>query len=470
MKFFTVGKLGPKRHVTPEGYLVCEEAVLARTGPQMYRRQDIYPPPDDTADSISVERNADEVFADDAIASANGKSVTDDHPPGGEFVTPDTYSELSKGHILHPRRGTGDDSDVLLGDLLITDPKVIRMIANDEKLELSCGYSFDYDHLGSGMGRQKNIRINHVALVKRGRCGPRCCIGDAAPHHCDCEDCANMAKTNTRKIADALRAIFKTGDEAAQEEAINNLMEKKGEDELSSPVSGDGEHHVHVHLGGSNEVAEDEDETNGGAEEMPGWFKKHAEDTSKRFDALEARMGPATVDADEDKEIEGQLEIEAPNGATGDAVRKAHDSAYLADAYQEAVSFAEMIAPGINVPAFDRKAPPRKSFDSINGLRKKTLELAYVQPSTRDFVADALGGKPLDTSKMTFDGIRTAFRTVGGMARLANKTTTATASATLDDKGGFVRTNDPLKTPADINRFNRERKEKRLAARPSARR
>ena len=44
--------------------------------------------------------------------------------------------------------------------------------------EVSLGYDADYEQTAPGVGRQTNIIGNHVALVERGRCGPRCAIGD----------------------------------------------------------------------------------------------------------------------------------------------------------------------------------------------------------------------------------------------------------------------------------------------------
>ena len=38
MKFLMREKLSPHKFKTPEGYLICQDAILARTGKQSYRK------------------------------------------------------------------------------------------------------------------------------------------------------------------------------------------------------------------------------------------------------------------------------------------------------------------------------------------------------------------------------------------------------------------------------------------------
>ena len=35
-RYYTVSKLGPKRSLTPEGYLLCQDVPVARTGEMLY--------------------------------------------------------------------------------------------------------------------------------------------------------------------------------------------------------------------------------------------------------------------------------------------------------------------------------------------------------------------------------------------------------------------------------------------------
>lgn len=471
MKFFTVESLGPKRHLTPEGFLVCEDVVLARTGSQTYHRRDIIPPPtEDDSTVIDVARSPEEVFHPLAIASANGKPMANDHPPDGQFIELHNYGDYAVGHILNPHRGTGDDEDVLLGDLLFTDKPTIEDIKDDEKREISLGYSFDFESISPGKGKQVNIRINHGALVNKGRCGPRCRIGDHAETPCNCKDCTDMAKANDRRsMMDRLRTVFKTGDEKEQEKAVEDLLNKeKGEDSLETGGSESGTTHVHVHMGAGGKGAESEDDDDapapaGGEGEPPTWFKTHVEQNNAQFAAIKAVLAKLAPEEDEgEEEAMDELEKEAPKDVPAEKARKAGDSTLLADAYQETVAMAEVIAPGIGIPTFDRAAKPRKTLDSIVGLRRQALELAYVQPKTRTFIDDALGGRTLEARKMSFDSLRTTFRAVGAAVKRVNNSGDTQRVRAADSGNGYDDVARPLSSPADINAMLKKRRDARF--------
>ena len=178
MRFYTTSDLGPLRSYTPDGFLVCRDAVLARCGTQAYG-------PGETpiaGDFVSIERHPEDVFEPEAIASANGKPVVNDHPMdawGNRIdVTPHNWRDLVVGVCQNPRRST---DDFLVADLVIYDAGAIQLI-NNGKRQLSCGYDAEYENLGPNRGRQRAIRINHVALVDQARCGPLCSIGDQVRH------------------------------------------------------------------------------------------------------------------------------------------------------------------------------------------------------------------------------------------------------------------------------------------------
>jgi len=176
-EFYATERIGPQQSITPEGFLLCKDAVLARTGKQLYSDKEI-PIKGDAQGKIIIDREPDEVFRPATIASLQGKPITLDHPP--EDVNPDNYHDLAVGHVINPRRGTGVFDHLLIGDLLIHDKKAIEAIRNKLLRELSVGYRADYEETGDARGRQRNILCNHLALVKDGRCGPVCRIGDKA--------------------------------------------------------------------------------------------------------------------------------------------------------------------------------------------------------------------------------------------------------------------------------------------------
>ena len=164
----------------PEGYLLCLNVPVARTGTQEYLPEELGLPPvrGDPGRLIPVERPEEEVFDPATIASFEGMPVTNDHPPEG--VTLENIRYLQKGHAHHIRRGTGDEADLLLADLIITDPGLIELILHEGKREISCGYMYELRE-ENGHYVQRNIRGNHIAVVDSGRAGPRVSIRDHFP-------------------------------------------------------------------------------------------------------------------------------------------------------------------------------------------------------------------------------------------------------------------------------------------------
>lgn len=175
---------------TPEGYLLCKNCVLARTGFQTYSVHDVTKDLSDEDveslglaganpnSSLDLYRPADEVFAAATIASAEGKPLTDEHP--SEFVNPDNYRDYARGHVQNVRKGSTvlESGDwPLIGDILVTDPDVIEKINNGVR-ELSCGYSHELIK-EKGKICQIKIVVNHVALVRKGRAGPEARINDS---------------------------------------------------------------------------------------------------------------------------------------------------------------------------------------------------------------------------------------------------------------------------------------------------
>ena len=181
LEYYTTEELGPSRELTPEGFLICYDVPVARTGEMIYGPGET-PIQTGRDGRVKVQRSAAEVFAPKSMASLAGKPVTDDHPPVD--VAPDNWRFYTRGVIVNPRRGEGAHKDFLIADLIIFDAETIEDI-NAGKREVSAGYNPDYleilDDNGNaipGEGEQANIRYNHMALVSRGRCGPMCAIRD----------------------------------------------------------------------------------------------------------------------------------------------------------------------------------------------------------------------------------------------------------------------------------------------------
>lgn len=165
MKFLIKEQISPHRYKTPEGYLVCVDAVLARTGKQEYRKNEIYDCNDE--DIIEINRREEDVFSPETIASFENKPVTWDHPDTD--VNPENHRDLAVGYVRDVHKGEDNGQPVIMGNLIITDAEVIEAIENGDHCELSCGYSCDITD--DDDPRQINIRGNHVALCEHGRAG-----------------------------------------------------------------------------------------------------------------------------------------------------------------------------------------------------------------------------------------------------------------------------------------------------------
>lgn len=403
MKFYAVEQIGPNRYKTPEGFLVCVGVPLARTGTQIYGpgENPIDPGPDGV---IHIDRTPEHVFRPATIASANGKDVCDEHPD--EDVMPHNYRQLTCGVILDPRRGEGADADLLVGDLMVKHFETIAAIDAGKK-EVSLGYDADYVKTGEGRGEQRNIIINHIALVDRGRCGPRCSISDHHHEHqpttpapepvapaCGCHSKeTSIMKTLKQRVLDALKGKVK--DEEA--EAIAKEVEKTSDSEGGA---------IHVHLGGGEKKEEGEyvtkDEFAKHVEANNANFKGVTDSIAALTEAMKGKTGDEKKEgeeetaeekatADEAAESEGKEDEKEKNAKT-------RDSAYLEEPFSQTLADADIIAPGIKAPlTFDRAMKPAKTYkDGICGLRRRALDAAYnnaERPQARAFIDQQLAGR-----------------------------------------------------------------------------
>lgn len=181
---------------TPEGFLICKDVPIARTGTQQYRGCEFGGP---VADGIyNVQRPEAEVFDRAAVASFEGKPVCDEHPE--EDVTPDNYGRYMKGVCRDVRRGDGDLSNCLVADLVIYDAGLINKIEAGKR-EISCGYDCLWNPTSDSSYDQLEIRGNHVAVVDRGRAGHKVAIRDTA------DDKKGGTKMSKSLIGRILRAL-----------------------------------------------------------------------------------------------------------------------------------------------------------------------------------------------------------------------------------------------------------------------
>lgn len=148
---------------TPEGYLAFSDVPITRSGVFPYRRND---------GAISHEAKLpDEILSDHTVSTAQSKAVTDDHPNG--LVTVENHQQLAKGFSHTDARVDGDK---MLVSFTVTDSALINKIKNGKR-EVSIGFLSDIKQ-ESGVYEgvtydsvQRNIEINHIAIVDKGRAG-----------------------------------------------------------------------------------------------------------------------------------------------------------------------------------------------------------------------------------------------------------------------------------------------------------
>ena len=205
-------KLSPHMTETPEGFLICHDVKIARTGTQNYLAREIGL--DGMPERVlQVTRSAEDVFDPAAIASFEGKDVTNTHP--SEMIVQENQAAYSKGHAENVRRV----GDYLVADLYLKDPTLISEVKNGAMRDVSCGYYCQYEAYGAGY-RQTHIRGNHIAIVPRGRAGRDVAIKDSAA-----ELPAEKGKVKHMSKSKSLLSLFGLAAKNADPEELDSMVE-----------------------------------------------------------------------------------------------------------------------------------------------------------------------------------------------------------------------------------------------------
>ena len=204
------------RRRTPEGFLVAR-AALTRTGAFTFS--------EDAGDEFSgvLYRTPETVFHEETINSARIAGVTFGHQP----VDADNWRSATVGNVTgEPVRAELHSGDTALeADIVIRDPATIAAVESGMS-ELSIGYRmqtvpssdqrFDRETLGP-------LRINHVAIVDRGRAGREVKIYDEETQM-PAEVQENERTSNARIEAEARAQLARVRDHARQEERRRSMI------------------------------------------------------------------------------------------------------------------------------------------------------------------------------------------------------------------------------------------------------
>lgn len=451
LRFFTAEQLGETQSLTPDGFLLCQNVPIARTGTLLYSDGEV-PVESDGDGIIRILREADEVFAPIAVASFAGKPVTNDHPP--EKVAPANWKDYSVGVVLNPRRGDGYkyNDEFLYADLLIQDEEAIKDV-REGKREVSAGYDAHYEMVRPGEGRQHFIVGNHVALVEKGRCGPLCSIGDKA-----------MSNRKRPAWFDAAVRAHQTGDESSLVETLEKIKDMLGELWLGEGTgkikAGDaiankdeaGGVHVHLHNSKDEDEGEGEKAESGLAARIEALEKAVAilaqrdepeakaapekkstdkaktkdakededEDDDKKEDKEDDKKDTKDAKEDDDEDDDDKKDKKEDKEDTKDKKAMVGDSTSLRTVWQDVISRAEILAPGIRIPTFDAKQPAKATFDSMCQFRRRVLTEAMKEDDTKAAIAQ-LAGPKVNLTQMTCDSVAMLFNGASEMVKQSTR-------------------------------------------------
>ncbi len=154
-----------KCETTDEGFLRVW-ARAARAGTQLYRRAD--------GSQVREYRPPEEVSSPDSLTTFGMKPATWGHPP--VLLDSENTKQYQVGYSGSQVRYNDGFVEVAL---TVTDKDSIDKIQRKDATEVSAGYKVDFDPTpgltpeGEDFdGIQRNIRVNHIAIVPRGRAGP----------------------------------------------------------------------------------------------------------------------------------------------------------------------------------------------------------------------------------------------------------------------------------------------------------
>lgn len=399
MKYFFNTRLGETRYQLADGSLLCKDVPIGRTGKQLYGAADLPNLKPDKLGEIVVTRSPEQVFNPATLASFEGMSITILHPEDENgnvrLVNPENWKELAVGHLQNVRRGTGEQSDLMLADLIVKDENAIQLI-EDGLREVSCGYDAEYEQTEPGKAEQVDITGNHVALVPKGRAGNRCAIGDR-------DTMANQKKNWWNRM----RAAIKTGDADTMNELVESAPASVTGDEGDLPQGVN----LNINLSPQQPLPDKAPEMGGGP------TGDSDDDLKTLLKALLAKLeGNATGDNDNKPD----------DNPTGDGEDDEEETTITGDSAWR----AEVIVPGIDL---SRKMKPTAFKREVLASADKTL--------VRQIVGDA------DIRKLPKQSVNMAFNAVSEIAKGRNTRATT---------GDAQRPNMGMTSIASLNKQNAE--------------
>ncbi|KAA0915805.1 DUF2213 domain-containing protein [Psychrobacter sp. ANT_WB68] len=166
---------------TPQGFMICKDVTLAKPMVKEYYAGELgivdgY----EATDIINIYTPPDVLFGQPVIDGFTASDVVMQHPKGNQ-LTSDNYKE----HVIGIAKNVRADNGYLIADLTIKDKWAIEAIEYEDSKQISLGYAAELDMTAGSTetgqayhGQWVSMVADHVAVVREGRCGDDCKIGD----------------------------------------------------------------------------------------------------------------------------------------------------------------------------------------------------------------------------------------------------------------------------------------------------
>ncbi len=239
-----------ERKFKPETGQMIAPCTIARVGIMQYRAGDCVGikdgkpyelfPDKDPDEMVKVKTSAEELFSDKTMESARSAPITVNHPRDADGnlmdVTADNSKDLQKGSLEGLPTRMGDE---LSATIVLNDQATITLVqetADDLSIGQTCNLRLADE--GCDWDAEKiDIRINHVAVVRKGRAGTSR-IGDSVnmydQDHVDGLQATvdaqkvKLADTSSKlEVAEAALADAKEELKTAKDVAFNDAVESR---------------------------------------------------------------------------------------------------------------------------------------------------------------------------------------------------------------------------------------------------
>jgi hypothetical protein len=259
-----------------------------------------------------------------------------------------------------------------------------------------------------GRGVQRNIVVNHVALVERGRCGPRCAIGDRE---------MTNPKKGKRSFADRIRAAWMSKD---ADEAEKLAKEAEDADEESEEEKAKREE-AEKGKTGDAALAKILDKLNTMDADIQELKKAVAEDDDEDEDEEKKKSREAN-DTLIAAETAGKLDMGCVYLYTGDAAK-------------QILPNLEILSPGFKLPTMDGKTTDAQRADTLCRCQRKALDLAYQTDAGKAAIDPFLSGLAPTFDTMHPAMLHATFMGASQLMRAKNNDSNSRVSVTTRDFG-----------------------------------